>query len=79
MFSFYHLWNGYQKYEEMIDSTVVASEFSLAFKKDFDYETYLLVVENKDVNESKLYDMLAEGNRMKTTKCRKAYCMEEVC
>lgn len=64
VFSFYHLWNGYQKYEEMIDSTVVASEFSLDFKKDFDYETYLLVVENKDVNESKLYDMLAEGNRI---------------
>ena len=64
VFSFYHLWDGNRSYEEMINSTVVASEFSLDFKKDFDYETYLLVVENKDVDESKLYDMLAEGKRI---------------
>lgn len=47
IFSFYHLWDSNRNYEEMINSTVVASEFSLDFKKDFDYETYLLVVEIK--------------------------------
>lgn len=64
VFSFYHLWDGNRSYEEMINTTMVASEFSLDFKKDFDYETYLLVVENKDVKESKLYNMLSEGKRI---------------
>ena len=46
VFCFYNLWTSNRKYEDMINSTVVASEFSLDFKKDFDYETYLLIVEN---------------------------------
>lgn len=48
----------------MINSTLVASEFSLDFKKDFDYETYLLIVENKSIEESKLDQMLSEANRI---------------
>ena len=48
----------------MINSTAVASEFSLDFKKDFDYETYLLIVENKSIDESKLDDMLNEASRI---------------
>ncbi len=63
-FLFYNLWVVNRSYEGMINSTVVASEFSLDFKKDFDYETYLLIVENKSIHESKLDDMLNEANRI---------------
>lgn len=48
----------------MINSTVVASEFSLDFKKEFDYETYLVIVENKTIAESSLNDMLNDANRI---------------
>ena len=64
IFCFYNLWSGNRNYEDMINSTLVASEFSLDFKKDFDYETYLLIVENKTVEESKLDSMLQEANRI---------------
>ena len=61
---FYHLWDINHNYESMLNSTVVAGEFSLDFKKDFDYETYLLIVENKTPGESKLNSMLREANRI---------------
>ena len=61
---FYSLWTINRHYEDMINSTVVASEFSLDFKKDFDYETYLLIVENKSIGESNLNEMLNEANRI---------------
>ena len=61
---FYSLWTINRHYEDMINSTVVASEFSLDFKKDFDYETYLLIVENKSIEESNLNEMLNEANRI---------------
>lgn len=64
IFSFYHLWVSNHNYESMLNSTVVAGEFSLDFKKDFDYETYLLIVENKTIEESKLDSMLGEANRI---------------
>lgn len=48
----------------MLNSAMVASEFSLDFKKDYDYETYLLIVENKTLDESKLGEMLKEANRI---------------
>lgn len=64
IFCFYNLWVVNRNYEDMINSTVIASEFSLDFKKDFDYETYLLIVENKSLEESKLDDMLNEANRI---------------
>ncbi len=64
IFCFYNLWAGNRNYENMINSTLVASEFSLDFKKDFDYETYLLIVENKSIEESGLDDMLSEANRI---------------
>ena len=51
-------------YEDMVNSTVVASEFSLDFKKDFDYETYLLIVGNKTVEESELDSMIEEAERI---------------
>lgn len=64
IFCFWNLWSVNRSYEDMINSTVVASEFSLDFKKDFDYETYLLIVGNKSLEESKLDEMLAEANRI---------------
>lgn len=64
VFCFYNFWNGNRNHEDMISSTVMASEFSLDFKKDFDYEAYLLIVENKTVEESNLDDMLWEAKRI---------------
>lgn len=64
IFCFYNLWIVNQNYKAMLNSTVVASEFSLDFKKDFDYETYLLIVENKSIEESNLDEMLREANRV---------------
>ena len=61
---FYHLWDINHNYESMLNSTVVAGEFSLDFKKDFDYETYLVIVENKTPEESNLDSMLREANRI---------------
>lgn len=66
IFCFYNLWSGNRNYEDMINSVSVASEFSMDFKKDFDYETYLLVVGNKQPSESKLNDMLGEALRIVT-------------
>lgn len=66
IFCFYNLWLVNHNYEKMINSTVVASEFSLDFKREFDYETYLLIVENKSAEESSLKTMLSEANRIVT-------------
>ena len=60
IFCFYNLWNNNRRYEDMINSSVMASQFSLDFQKDFDYETYLLIVGNKTLEESSLHDMLVE-------------------
>ena len=59
---FYNLWNNNRRYEDMINSSVMASQFSLDFQKDFDYETYLLIVGNKTLEESSLHDMLVEAD-----------------
>ena len=64
VFTFYNLWDMNHNYEDMVNSTVVASEFSLDFKKDFDYETYLLIVGNKTVEESELDSMIGEAERI---------------
>ena len=59
---FYNIFSSNRKYESMVDSAVIASDFSLDFKNDFDYETYLLIIGNKSVEESPLRDLLAEAN-----------------
>ena len=66
VFTFYNLWDMNRNYEDMVNSTVVASEFSLDFKKDFDYETYLLIVGNKTIEESELDSMIEEAERIVT-------------
>ena len=63
-YAFFNMWSMNKKYTEMIDSTVKASEFSLDFKNDFDYETYLVIVGNKTYEESGIDDMLAGAERV---------------
>lgn len=60
----YNLWDGNRTHAEMINSVAIASEFSLDFKKDFDYETYLLIVENKTIKESGMQKMLEDARRI---------------
>lgn len=62
--SVYNLWSSNRKYENMLNSAVTASDFSLDFKKDFDYETYLLIVGNKSIEESALDGLLKDANRI---------------
>ena len=63
-FSIYNLWSGNQRYEDMINSTLVASEFNLDFKKDFDYEIYLVIVGNKTLKESDVDPMLRHAKNV---------------
>lgn len=60
----YNLWSSNRKYENMLNSAVTASDFSLDFKKDFDYETYLLIVGNKTIEESGLNNLLTDANQI---------------
>jgi len=53
-----------EKYNEMISSASTAGDFSLDFKKDFDYETYLLIVGNKTTEESLLDSLLEDANEV---------------
>ncbi len=66
VFAFFILWRGNQSYSDMLESVVTASEFSLDFKKDYDYETYLVIVENKTPEESELNSLLGEAGRVIT-------------
>ena len=59
-----NMYLGNARYKDLIQSAVVASEFSLDFKEDFDYETYLLIVENVTVEDSAVYEMLEEAERI---------------
>ena len=61
---FYMMQRSSQKYSEMISSAVLAGDFSLDFKKDYDYETYLLIVGNKSADESPLYDMTNDADKV---------------
>lgn len=56
-----NMWSINSKYSEMIDASVAASKFSLNFKDDFDYETYLVIVGNKSYEDSGLEKMLSEA------------------
>ncbi len=51
-----------KRYDELVETVDVASQFSLDFKNDFDYETYLVIVESKTFEESKLREMLGEAS-----------------
>ena len=60
-FAFYNLYQISNRYNEMLNSVVVASEFSLDFKEDFDYETYLLIVGNVSPKESGLPEIFSDA------------------
>ena len=61
VFAFYNLWKLSARYDDMLNSVVVASEFSLDFKNDFDYETYLLIVGNVAPSDSKIPGLLSDA------------------
>lgn len=61
---FYMMQRSSQKYNDMISSAVLAGDFSLDFKKDFDYETYLLIVGNKTVEESELGRLIRDADNV---------------
>lgn len=60
----FSLWRSNRQYGHMIHSAVEASRFSLDFQKDYDYETYLLIVGNKTPEESTLDEMLKEAGQI---------------
>ena len=62
--AFYTLWSSTRQYQEMIRSIATASEFNLDFKKEYDYNTYLLIVESATAEELGLHDILGEANRI---------------
>ncbi len=62
--SFYMMQRSSQKYNDMISSAVLAGDFSLDFKKDYDYETYLLIVGNKTMEDSKLTGMTDDADKV---------------
>jgi len=64
IYVFYNLWETNSRYETMLNSVVTASEFSLDFKNDYDYETYLLIVGNKTADDSKLPALLSDARRV---------------
>ena len=59
-----NMWKMNHKYAEMLNSLVKASEFSLDFKKDFDYETYLVIVGSKAYEDSELDNMLSDAENV---------------
>ncbi|MCR4763805.1 MAG: sensor histidine kinase [Lachnospiraceae bacterium] len=64
LIAFGYLMHVYARYEAMLDSVVTASEFSLDFKKDFDYETYLVIAGSVSPRDSALNRMLADAQRV---------------
>ena len=64
IYAFYNLFWVNERYNTMLNSVVTASEFSLDFKEDFDYETYLLIVGNVSPEESKLSVLLSDARNV---------------
>ena len=61
VFAFYNMWQINERNNSMLNSVVKASEFSLEFKEDFDYETYLLIVGNVSPDETNLPQRLSDA------------------
>lgn len=64
LIAFFNMWRMNLKYSEMIDSSIAASKFSLDFKDEFDYETYLVIVGNKTYDNSGLEEMLSKAEEV---------------
>ena len=61
LYAFHSFWMTNERYKDMLSSVVAASEFSLDFKEDFDYETYLLIVGNVTWENSNLPTLLSDA------------------
>ena len=64
IFAYYNLSKINDRYNDMITSVVEASKFSLDFKEDFDYETYLLIVGNVSPEDSKLPELISHARNV---------------
>ncbi|MEE3467327.1 MAG: sensor histidine kinase [Eubacterium sp.] len=64
VFTYSNLYISNRQYSDMIGSVVKASAFSLDFKHDFDYETYMVVVGQREEKESKLLEMIREARQV---------------
>ena len=61
VYALYNLFFVIERYNTMLNSVVAASEFSLDFKEDFDYETYLLIVGNVAPEDSQIPVLLSDA------------------
>ncbi|MFA9466040.1 MAG: sensor histidine kinase [Velocimicrobium sp.] len=52
------------KYDNIVRSASSASEFSIDFKKDFDYKIYLIIVGNQDYDEANPIADIEQANRI---------------
>ena len=64
IYTYYNFWLSNQTYGDMIGSVVKASAFNMDFKHDFDNETYLLIVGQKEIDESPLSSMLDDAGKI---------------
>ena len=62
--TYYNLYLSNRQYSDMIGSVSKISTFSLDFKHDFDYETYMVIVGQRDIQKSKLASMLEDARRV---------------
>lgn len=53
-----------QKYARLVGNASILSDFSLDFKKNYDYNIYLLIVGNKGISEIDAMDDLEEAERI---------------
>ena len=82
VYALYNLFFVSERYNTMLNSVVTASEFSLDFKEDFDYETYLLIVGNVAPEDSQIPVLLSDASlkvlRARISRsCRHTCCLEE--
>ena len=64
IYAFCNMWIVNKRYNSMVSSVVVASAFSLDFKSDFDYETYLLIVGNTSYEDCSLPKQLEDARKV---------------
>lgn len=64
LFAFIGMVNSGHRYDALISSVSEASKFSLDFQKDFDYETYLVIVGNKTPEESDWDELLSNASNV---------------
>ena len=64
IFTYYNLWLSNRQYSDMINSVVKASSFNMEFKSDFDYETYMVIVGQRDISQSRIDEMLSGARQV---------------